>query len=440
MANRPDNASSNQTLTKWIIIGAVALFAILLLMVWGGGSPSDNPDYGDKFRIINDEQAAKTRWVGEASEQMRGANEAVSAVRNQNTQILQRMNQLESELKQAQAELKAAKEHNSTITVVQRGGAAYPPIPNQQQQTTGTGSSTSSSASNPFSQPAQQQQTSNNQQQSSTWADRFISRNMGTQTDPNGVPLVKRETITRYQVINGALKSEKTGEKIDEKKNNEAAITLPPIPAGTIIPVVSITGVDAPTMSAAKSQPLPMLWRVTDLSIIPNAHNLDITGCHILSEAAGDLPSERVLIRTNTLTCTNSEGKLLEAPLSGYAASGKDSKNGIRGRVVSKQGTLLANALIAGFLDGVAESFSVKDQVTMTSAIGTTTTSTANDNELLEAGAYRGVSNAMSRLADFYLDMADQVFPIIELAGGTEADIIVTATQEMAQYKPKEDK
>jgi conjugal transfer pilus assembly protein TraB len=262
---------------------------------------------------------------------------------------------------------------------------------------------------------------------------------MGTNVDPNGVPLVKRETITRYQVINGALKSEKTGEKLDEKKNNEDdPLRLPPIPAGTIIPVVSITGVDAPTMSAAKTQPLPMLWRVTDLSIIPNAHKLDIVGCHILSEAAGDLPSERVLIRTNTLTCTNSEGKLLETSLSGYAASAKDSKNGIRGRVVSKQGTLLANALIAGFLEGVSEAFSVKDQITMTSALGTTTTSTANDSELLEAGAYRGVSSAMSRLADFYLDMADQVFPIIELAGGTEADIIVTATQEMAEYRPKE--
>jgi conjugal transfer pilus assembly protein TraB len=191
-------------------------------------------------------------------------------------------------------------------------------------------------------------------------------------------------------------------------------------------------------MSAAKAQPLPMLWRVTDLSIIPNANRLDLVGCHILSEAAGDLPSERVLIRTNTLTCTDSEAKLYEAPLSGYAASAKDSKNGVRGRVVSKQGALIANALIAGFLDGVAQAFATKDQITMTSALGTTTTTTANDNELLEAGAYRGVSSAMSRLADFYLDMADQVFPIIELAGGAEADIIVTQTQEIAAYQPTE--
>jgi conjugal transfer pilus assembly protein TraB len=419
MADRPDSGGANQALTKWIIVGSIALLIVLLLMVWGGGSPQDNnPDYGDRFKITTDEQAAKTRWVGEASD-------AVTAVRNQNAQILQQMRRLESDLKDAQQELRAAKDHNSTITVVQRGGSPYPPIPNQQQTQSG-GSSTT-----PAQQPTQQQQSS--------WSERFISRGMGgtTTVDPNGVPIVKRETITRYQTIPNALKSEKTGEKIDEKKNEAPLNTLPPIPAGTIIPVVSITGVDAPTMAAAKAQPLPMLWRVTDLSIIPNANKLDITGCHILSEAAGDLPSERVLIRTNTLTCTDEQGTLFESALSGYAASGQDSKNGIRGRVVSKQGALIANALIAGFLDGVAQAFSVKDQVTMTSALGTTTTSTANDNELLEAGAYRGVSSAMSRLSDFYLDMADQVFPIIELPGGVEADIIVTATQEFEEYKPK---
>jgi conjugal transfer pilus assembly protein TraB len=342
------------------------------------------------------------------------------------------MQQLENDLQKAQAELKAAKEGNSTITVVQRGGSPYPPIP---QRESSSGSSTGSASV----QTQQQQQSS--QQQQSTWADRFVARNMGSNIDPNGVPIVKKETVTRYQVIPNALKSEKTGEeKINEKKNELEKNPLPPIPAGTIIPVVSITGVDAPTMAAAKAQPLPMLWLVTDLSIIPNAHRLDIKGCHILAEAAGDLPSERVNVRTNTITCTDKDGKLYESALSGYAASGDDSKNGIRGRVVSKQGTLLANALIAGFLEGVSDAFSVKDQITMTSAIGTTTTSTANDNELMEAGAYRGVSNAMSRLADFYMDMADQVFPIIELAGGTEADIIVISTQEISEWKSKDAK
>jgi conjugal transfer pilus assembly protein TraB len=428
-SDRPDQGSKNQTMTRAIIIGVVIVLFLALVIFRTSDDPASGVDQGDRFRIINDEQAAKTRWVGEASEQVRDANEAVNAVRSQNAQILQRVNQLESDLRKARGELEAAKEHNSTITVVQRAGAAYPPIPQ-----------TPSSAFSGSSASTQTSQAPSNQSSQPAWADRFISRNMGgaTTIDPSGVPIVKRETITRYQVIQGALKSEKTGEKIDEKKNNEAQpLKLPPIPVGTIIPVVSITGVDAPTMSAAKAQPLPMLWRVTDLSIIPNANLLDITGCHILAEAAGDLPSERVIVRTNAISCTNSEGKLLESSLSGYAASGKDSKNGIRGRVVSKQGTLIANALIAGFLEGVSEAFSVKDQITMTSALGTTTTSTANDNELLEAGAYRGISTAMSRLADFYLDMADQVFPIIELAGGTEADIIVTATQELAQYKPR---
>jgi conjugal transfer pilus assembly protein TraB len=320
-------------MTRAIIIGVVIVLFLVLVILRSSDDTVAGTNQGDRFRIINDDQAAKTRWVGEASEQVRGANEAVNAVRNQNTQILQRMNQLESDLKRAQEELIRAKEHNSTITVVQRGGSAsaYPPIPNQRQTTESgssatSSSSSSSSSSNPFSQSTQQ---TTSDQQSSSWSDRFVSRNMGTNVDPNGVPLVKRESVTRYQVIPNALKSEKTGEKIDEKKNEIEPLRLPPIPAGTIIPVVSITGVDAPTMSAAKSQPLPMLWRITDLSIIPNANLLDIEGCHILAEAAGDLPSERVIVRTNTITCVDSKGQLLESSLSGYAASGKDAKTAL---------------------------------------------------------------------------------------------------------------
>jgi hypothetical protein len=210
-ANRPDNPNANQTLTKGIIIGSISLFLILLIMIWGGGSPQSNPDYGDRFRIVNDSDAAKTRWVGEAVTAIGAQNEAVNAVRDQNAKILQRMYQLESDLKQAQNELKAAKEGNSTITVVQRG-FSYPPIP--ANQTTGSAGGTST---------AQSQPTQGDQQPSSSWADRFVSRNMGTSVDQNGVPVVRKQTTTHYQLLDNALKSDKTQEAKLEKKITKAS-------------------------------------------------------------------------------------------------------------------------------------------------------------------------------------------------------------------------
>jgi conjugal transfer pilus assembly protein TraB len=416
MADRPDSGNKNQRYTQVIIIGvACIIFLAFILLVAGGNDDVANANAGDRFRIISDDQAAKTHWVGEAGEEIKKANEKVSALEAQNRALKERLDKIENNIKNAPNDRKSGE--STTTPARTETVRPYPPIP--------TGDATPVTAQ---PQPPQ------------SWGDSFVQRNMmgssTTSTDSSGVPLVKREKIVQYQPIQAALASVKTGESKIEKKNEIEPNKLPPIPAGTIIPVVAITGVDAPTLSVAKSQPLPMLWRVTDLSIIPNANQLDLVGCHILSEAAGDLSSERVLIRTNTITCTNEEGTLFETELSGYAASGTDSKNGIRGRLVSKQGALLANVLTASFLDGVAQAFSTKDQITMASALGTTTTTTSNDKELLEASAYRGVSSAMARLSDFYMDMAEQTFPVIELPGGVEADIIVTATQSLTEQQP----
>ncbi|MEC6096350.1 TrbI/VirB10 family protein [Enterobacter hormaechei] len=46
------------------------------------------------------------------------------------------------------------------------------------------------------------------------------------------------------------------------------------------------------------------------------------------------------------------------AKLDSYAV-GEDGKAGVRGRVVSKQGQIIAKSLMAGFLGGVSEAFDV---------------------------------------------------------------------------------
>lgn len=49
---------------------------------------------------------------------------------------------------------------------------------------------------------------------------------------------------------------------------------------------------------------------------------------------------------------------VIEAKLDSYAV-GEDGKAGVRGRVVSKQGQIIAKSLMAGFLGGVSEAFDV---------------------------------------------------------------------------------
>ena len=119
------------------------------------------------------------------------------------------------------------------------------------------------------------------------------------------------------------------------------------IPAGAILRGLFLNGVDMPTGQQARSQPTPALIRVKDLAILPNRVRADVRECFVIVGGFGDLASERAYLRGETLTCVRADGGVIEVPVEAYAV-GEDGKVGLRGRVVSKQGALLAKALQAG--------------------------------------------------------------------------------------------
>ncbi|EJH1062141.1 TraB/VirB10 family protein, partial [Campylobacter jejuni] len=144
------------------------------------------------------------------------------------------------------------------------------------------------------------------------------------------------------------------------------------------------------------------------------------------------LTSERAYIRVNNISCVTNKGQKIDMAMKG-AATGEDGKLGLRGEVVTKQGALLARTLIAGFLQGVGEGFANQNQIVTQNGFGgtTTTNSDMSASATLQAGAFKGLSKSAEKLADFYLKMADQVSPVIEIAAGREINIITTATLEL---------
>ena len=121
------------------------------------------------------------------------------------------------------------------------------------------------------------------------------------------------------------------------------------------------------------------------------------------------------------------------------AATGEDGKLGLKGEVVTKQGALLARTLIAGFLQGVGDAFSQQNQVVLTGTTGvTTTTKDLTAGEAMEMGAFSGLSKSAEKLADFYLKMADQVAPVIEISAGREINIITTQMVELKSIEEME--
>ena len=196
------------------------------------------------------------------------------------------------------------------------------------------------------------------------------------------------------------------------------------IPAGTILSGVLLNGLDAPTGQGARKDPTPALLRIKHDAILPNRFRADVKECFVIVGGFGDLGSERALLRSETLTCVRTDGGVIEVPLDAYAV-GEDGKVGVRGRLVSKQGALLAKALQAGFLTSFAKVFTQVPSIPISTGGTQMQFQSMFTPQAAAAGAAGGVGGAMDRLADYYMAMAEQTFPVLEVDAGRAVELIV---------------
>lgn len=196
------------------------------------------------------------------------------------------------------------------------------------------------------------------------------------------------------------------------------------IPSGSFVRGVLLTGVDAPTMQVGKQEPQPVLINLNKETILPNRYRTNMIDCVGIGSARGDLSSERAYIRMVTISCIeeNSGRKVVDTELQGWIID-EDGKIGLRGRLVSKQGSILAKALVAGFAEGVAKAF--KQASSDISVTPEGSTSTIQSDKAFQAAGFEGVGTAMSKLADFYMKMAESMFPVIEVGAGRSVTIVV---------------
>lgn len=214
---------------------------------------------------------------------------------------------------------------------------------------------------------------------------------------------------------------EELPEPEDDGSGEEERVYLP---AGAIITGTLINGMDAPTGNGAQRDPFPSLLRIQKEAILPNRFRADIRECFLIIGGYGDLSSERAYLRGETLSCVRDDGGVIETRLDSYAV-GEDGKAGVRGRLVSKQGQIIAKSLMAGFLSGVSKAFDVKPvPIIDTSGSGGMNRNRADSN-WLQSSAVSGASTALDRIAEFYLDMAEGMFPVIEIDAGRQIDVIV---------------
>lgn len=206
----------------------------------------------------------------------------------------------------------------------------------------------------------------------------------------------------------------------------------PPRPTvSTYLPVsfmrgVLLGGMDAHTGSQAQGNPLPVLIELSSHAFLPNGHRSQVKRCYVIGSGYGDLASERAYIRTVSLSCVRHDGSTLEVNLKGNVL-GEDGKQGLRGRMVSKQGQLLANALRAGIVGGIGQGFSNSGTTYTSSALGDIASRSNGTSAQMKRGLSSGFGSAMDTLANYYIKMAEAMYPVIEIDAGRQVEVMLTS-------------
>lgn len=213
--------------------------------------------------------------------------------------------------------------------------------------------------------------------------------------------------------------------KDDKAKAGEPGTFLP---SGSIFSGTLITGLDVSCGKSSKKDPFPVLLRVKKEAILPNMYRADVRECFLIAAGWGDLGSERAYLRGERLSCIREDGKAIETKIDMYAV-GEDGKAGVRGRLVSKTGALLSKALMAGFMEGFSQLFTMSPVTTIsTGRMGQSSTMPFQSylsSEALQTAGLQGAGSALERLSNYYIDMAKDIFPVIEIDAGRAIDFVL---------------
>lgn len=227
-------------------------------------------------------------------------------------------------------------------------------------------------------------------------------------------------------VIDGGQQAQPSADDLNLPKKNESETKKTKkitIPAGSFVKVTLLNGLDAPAGTNAKQEPHPVVLRITHNASLTNRFQTDIKECRAIAGGYGELSSERAIIRVESLSCISNDGTKYESKSDSVGfVTGEDGKIGLLGRVVTKQGAILARTMIAGFAEGMSQVFKESSSTVNTSGIGVT--STIDPNKAGQVGLYGGIGEGAKKLSEYYLKLNDQMFPIVEINVGRDGDIL----------------
>jgi conjugal transfer pilus assembly protein TraB len=199
------------------------------------------------------------------------------------------------------------------------------------------------------------------------------------------------------------------------------------LPPNSYAPARVIVGVDASTGVASQTDPLPVVLRITGpaRSVMRGNELLstDITGCLVNGAARGDLSAEKVYVQLVRMTCAQPGGRFAVSEVKGFIAFA--GKSGVRGRVVSREGSLVSQALLAGIVGGFGRGFSANANGIFTGQVGANGQREAlSPTDILAGGLGQGAGEAADTVSRYLIERAEQYQPVVEMPTGIEVEIV----------------
>jgi conjugal transfer pilus assembly protein TraB len=248
-------------------------------------------------------------------------------------------------------------------------------------------------------------------------ADRLPAPPSGPVAPPAPPAPPVEKTVGAIGSAAGPVMAQGAADTSSSSKKKNRTIYLPP----GFMKARLLTGIDALASLDATSNPEPIIARVQAPAVLPNEVKANLAGCFVVGNATGSLAKERVEVQLVSLSCVDfDEHSIVDQPVKGFFVD-TDGKKGLSGKVVTRAGATLARAFIAGTISGISQSVESTFGNTSTSALGTVRTLDAGD--AARTGIAGGLSKSSDKLTDFYLDLARQAGPIVEV--GAAKDVVV---------------
>jgi conjugal transfer pilus assembly protein TraB len=232
--------------------------------------------------------------------------------------------------------------------------------------------------------------------------------NTPTLTGPVGVTTEAPITTINFTYPAGSAELKKTAKNY--------------VPAGSFVRAVLLSGADTNAGVHGQADTSPITMRILDQGTLPNGGKSSLKGCFLVAAAYGDASSERGQIRLQWLSCMRKGEQILDIPVEG-TINDLGGSDGIRGHVVMRNNKLIWNAGIAGMFSGIGSAMKQSLTTQTTSPLGVNAQTILPSNTW-KYGAVGGLDNAFTKLADYYIKLADMYHPIVQVHAGSEVTVV----------------